>query len=223
MKKGIIYSFIAVIAAAILTACAAKIQTYDLSEEYTTSLHYKGTDAEDATEEEEPESDLVGIPARHYYGGDLKRGAIWWAGKGITLEKGDFFTINATNVGPDNTAFGATFPPIDLLAEEVAIKVSVRAEGSNGDIPTLYLQVDDANGYQANAKRPFHKIENSGEFKDYYFDMRDIYVQSTPKKHKVNGALINSLKFFVNPGQTGYTGKIFIKEIRVVPAKSIVN
>lgn len=214
MKKAGIYSLIAV-CIALLSACAPKIQTYDLSQEYATTLHYEGSGADNKAAAEEEKSDLVGVLARSFYGGDLKRGAIWWAGKDITLEKGDVFIFDAENVGPDSIPFGATFPPLDLIKEEVRIKISARALGST--TPVLYLQVDDADGYKANAKRPFQKIENSEEFKEYYFDLKDIFVQSVPKKHKVNGAMINSLKFFINPGQTGYTGQIFIKEIKVVP------
>jgi hypothetical protein len=222
MKKGSIYYLIAALIV-LMSACAGKLQTYDLSEEYATSLHYKGTDDEVVGSEpaEEEKSDLVGVPARNFYGGDLKRGAIWWVGKDISLEKGDVFIIDATNVGPDSIPFGGTFPPIDLIKEPLVLKVSARAQGKDGDMPVLYLQVDDAEGHQANGKRPFNKIENSEEFKDYYFDLRDIYVQSIPKKQKVNGAFINSIKFFINPGQTGYTGQIFIKEVKVVPAGSI--
>jgi hypothetical protein len=203
-----------------LFACTPHLQTYDLADEYAVSMHCEGKSGGNEAIEEEGES-LVGVPALAYYGGDLKRGAIWWAGKGIVLEKGDVFVITAFNVGPGNTPFGATFPPIDLIKEDVVLKVSARAEGKDGTVPVLYLQVDDANGYQANAKRPFNKIENSEEFTDYYFDLKDIYLQSDPKKHKVNGALINSLKFFINPGEAGYSGKIFIKEIRVISAKQV--
>ncbi|MBX9850930.1 MAG: hypothetical protein K2X86_04145 [Cytophagaceae bacterium] len=219
MKKFNIYFLIAG-TIALLSGCAASLQTYDLNTEYATSLHYEGSTGGGSEEEEDESGMLVGIPAKTFYGGDLKRGGIWWAGKGITLEKGDFFTITANSIGSDSIPFGATFPPIDLLVDEVVLKISARAEGKDGDMPVLYLQVADAGGYQANAKRPFQKIENSGEFKDYYFDLKDIYLQSAPKKHKVNGAMINSLKFFINPGQTPYTGKIFIKEIKVIPAAS---
>ncbi len=220
MKKATIYSLIAV-SIGIMFGCSGEFQTYDLSEEYATSLHYEGTDGQSKSEEEEEKSDLVGVPALTYYNGDLKRGAIWWAGEDISLEKGPVFIIEADNIGPKNTPFGATFPPIDLISKEVMIKVTARAESADSVMPVLYLQVDDASGYQANANRPFHKIHNSQEFKDYYFDVKDIYTQILPKKHKVNGAMINSLKFFINPGQTGFTGTIYIKEIKVVPAESM--
>jgi hypothetical protein len=221
MKKVYINLFLIGIYTLILS-CSGKLQTYDLNEEYATTIHYKGTDDEEKSEDEDVKTDLVGVPALSYYGGDLKRGAIWWAGKGIILEKGPVFLIEAINVGPDNTPFGATFPPLDLSKEGLMVKVTARAEADSAApaTPVLYMQVDDADGYQSNAKRPSNTIENSTEFKDYYFDLKDIFVQNEPKKHKVNAAMINSLKFFINPGQTAYSGKIYIKEIKIVPAKA---
>lgn len=234
MKKGKKYS-LAIMLFILLDGCAARLQTYDLNEEYATSLHIQpveSTGDASAVEEEEGEK-LVGVPARNFYGGDLKRGGIWWASKGVTLEKGEVFIFEFTQIGADSTPlgatnpaidlpsnpFGATFPPIDLIKEEVSLKISARAEGLDssltGAIPELHLQVDDATGVRADSKRPMNKIENSKEFKDYYFGLKDIYVQNEPKK-KVNGALINSIKFFVNPN--GYTGRIYIREIKVVPA-----
>ena len=218
MRKQYIYLFIAGLIV-FVSSCAVKVQSYDLANEYATSLHYEGASAEDdgdAAEEESSKSDLVGVPGISFYGGDLKRGAIWWTGKDITLEKGEVFVFEAENVGPDSIPFGATFPPLDLIKEEVMVKISARAEGE-GESPTLYLQVDDADGFMTNSKRPFNKIEKSEEFKDYYFSLKDVFLQATPKKHKVNGAMINSLKFFINPGQAAYTGLIYIQEIKVVP------
>ena len=120
--------------------------------------------------------------------------------------------------------FGATFPPLDLVKEAVFLKVSARAEGVNNIAPIIYLQFSDADGFKTNAKMPSNKIENSTEFRDYYFDLKDIYQQNEPEKHKVNGALINNLQFLVNPGEDpGYTGKIYIREIKIVPAASVVK
>ena len=226
MKKGIIYSLIAGVIA-LMSACGAKIQTYDFNEEYATTLHYSEMSGDKKAVVEEEKSDLVGVPALSFYGGDLKRGGIWWAGRDIYLEKGDEFVFEATNVGADSIPFGATFPPIDLVKVPSLLKISARSEGidsaslSTTPAPMLYVQVTDADGYQTNAMWPSFKIENSTEFKDYYYDLRGIYNQNTPKKHKVNGTMINSLKFFINPGQTPYTGKIIIKEIKVVPASAV--
>ncbi len=211
MKKGTIYL---IAFTTLIYSCAGSMQNYDLNEEYATSLHYEGsTEGGNKSQGEEKKSDLVGVPARNFYGGDLKRGAIWWAGKGIFMEKGEVFIFDAENIA-DSIPFGATFPPLDLVKEKVLIKISARAEGN--DAVTLYLQADDVDGIKANAKRPSQKIENSAEFKDYYFDVQDIYMQSNPKR-SVNGAMINSLKFFISSSTGAFTGKIFVREIKVVP------
>jgi hypothetical protein len=202
----------------IVISCSPSLQTYDLSQEYATSLHYQPPAEGENEKEEEVESDLAGVPARSFYGGDLKRGAIWWAGKNIYLEKGDVFTYTFENIGPDSTPYGATFPPIDLVTEPLQIKITARAENNEGKSPTMVLMVGDADGYLTNATPPTNTIENSSEFKEYFFDMRNIYMQNTPKKHKVNGKMINTIKVFINPGQAAYTGQIFIKEIKVVQA-----
>ncbi len=218
MKARNIFFLIGLIS--LLYGCAAKLQKYDLSEVYAPGLHYEGSEGSTKTAVvEEEKSDLAGVPFRNFYGGDLKRGGIWFGGKGITLEKGEIFTFDAENVGPDSIPFGATFQPIDLIKEEVKIKISARTAGGS---PTLYLQLNDAEGYNANAKWPSQKIEASEEFHDYYFDLKDMFMQSFPKKHKVNGAFINGIRFFINPGQAAFTGQLFIREIKIVavaPAK----
>jgi len=217
MKKRRIYSLIAGMIA-LLSGCTVQVQTYNLSDDIATSLHYEGSTSEDKLEDEGEQSNLVGVPVLGFYGGDLKRGGIWWAGKGISLEKGDEFIYDIENVGPDSIPFGATFPPIDLIKEAVMLKISARAEAADSiGSPTLYVQFEDAEGYKTNVKWPSNTIENSAEYKDYYFDLTAIYTQVTPKKHKVNGALVNSIKFFINPGQKAYTGLIYIKEIKIIP------
>jgi hypothetical protein len=225
MKKGI-YSFIAVFIV-LMSSCAPKLQSYDFSEEYATTLHYDEVTGDKPVVVVEEKSTMAGVPALNFYGGDLKRGGIWWAGKGISLEKGDVFIFDATDVGPDSIPFGATFPPLDLTTVEGMIKISARAGGKDSataptSAPVLYLELVDADGFKANAKKPFNKIENSEEFKDYYFDLKDVYMQSQPK-HSVNGAFISSIKFYINPGQEAYSGLIYIREIKVVPAKSVVK
>jgi hypothetical protein len=216
MKK--LSAYFLIVLSVVLYACGGKVQTMDLSKEYATTLHYDAMTegAVKADEGDDDKSDLVGVPAKNFYGGDLKRGGIWYGAKNVSLEKGDIFIFDAENAGPDSIPFGATFPPLDMNKEKVFIKINARSEGKPGEMPTLYLELDDATGYKADAKRPSQQIENSAEFKDYVFDLTDMYYQRAPK-HKVNPALINSIKFFINPGKNAYTGKIYIKEIRVLP------
>lgn len=219
MKKGNI-NILFIGCVSLLAACAPKIQTYDLNQDYATSLHIEGTEDKKETKGpvEEEKSDLVGVPFRNFYGGDLKRGGVWFGGKGIAIEKGDVFMFDVENAGPDSLAVGATFQPLDLAKEEVRIKISARATGNVS--PLLALELKDIDGFMTNAKWPSQKIEISEEFKDYYFDTKDIFVQNMPKKHKVNGSMINNLKFYVNPGQQpAFTGQIYVKEIKVIPVK----
>jgi hypothetical protein len=240
MKKGIIYSLITGFAVA-FTSCGVQLQTYDLSEEYAIGLHNQEEPVKKGVaikEDDEGKSALIGVPARSFYGGDLKRGGIWWASKGIYIERGDTFAVEVTHVGadslpagatnPSNNAathpFGATFPPVDMVKEPVMLKIIARAEGSDTSSAVLYLQLVDADGYKTNAKLPFNKIEKTAELKEYFFDIRDVYNQSQPEKHKVNGALINGLQFFVNPDQMpGFSGIIYISEIRIVPATPLAK
>lgn len=238
MKKGIIFSLITGFAFA-LTSCGVQLQTYDLSDEYAIGLHNQEEPVKKgAVKEEEAgeKSALIGVTARSFYGGDLKRGGIWWASKGIYIDRGDTFAIEVTPVEPDSAAlasntliqnkhpFGATFPPIDLIKEPVMLMISARAESKDTTSAMLYVQVVDADGFMTNTKLPFNKIENSTEFKEYFFDLRDIYTQTLPEKHKVNGALINTLQFFVNPNQTpGFDGIIYVSEIRIVPATPVTK
>jgi hypothetical protein len=236
MKNGIIYSLVTGCVVA-LTSCGVQLQSYDLSEEYAIGLHNQEEPVKKGEskkqEDESEKSALIGVTARSFYGGDLKRGGIWWASTGIYIERGDTFAIEVSHpevdtldAVPANPAsntnthpFGATFPPIDMIKEPVMLKVIARAESKDTVAAVLHVQLVDADGYKTNAKLPLNKIENSTEFKEYFFDLRDIYNQSQPEKHKVNGALINGIQFFINPGEMpGYNGMIYISEIRVVPA-----
>jgi hypothetical protein len=237
MKNEHIFSVIAgVVVLMLMAACSGKFQTYDLSEDYAVSLHYQPAEEGAAPEPDESES-LAGVPARSFYSGDLKRGAIWWGSKGVTLEKGEEFIFSVTHIGPDSTPFGATmpsidqqgtpfgatFPPLDMSKETLVLKLVARAQSENGVEPVLYMQVGDASGYQANAKRPSQKIANSEEFEEYYFELHDIYQQIEPKKYKVNGAMINSLKFFINLNEEKFAGEIIIREIKVLLEKETEN
>ncbi|MFN3406043.1 MAG: hypothetical protein ACK40G_18255 [Cytophagaceae bacterium] len=206
-----------------LVACSPQFHSYNLAKEYASSLHYEEGYSEEkgGGQEEDSNAGLAGMIAKNFYGGDLKRGGLWFGGADLFLEKGDVFEIEAENVGGDAAPFGATFPPMDFIIEDVVIKISARAQGKDGSEPELHLQMDDASGNQTNAQRPSVKIENSEEFKDYYFSLKGIWQQEVPKKAKVNGAMINGIKFFVNPGQDGFSGMIYIEAIQIVPASEI--
>lgn len=164
----------------------------------------------------------VGIPALKYNNGDLMEGPVWWtgsnAGEELSLVQKDGYVIKFKNVGPKYTPFGQGLPGLDF-SQNLAIKVNCVSEGE--ELPLLSLQLDDVNGYQTNAKRPTNRIANDGKFRDYYFPLKGSWVQSWPSAHNVDGAAINKIMFFVNPGGSAYNGTLKIKEIKVISADSI--
>ena len=171
---------------------------------------------------EEEEVLECGIPGTKFQGGDLMDGPVWWTGAGdLSLSnKGGIYEITANGIGPQYTPFGQTLPGLDMRGDEktgkLAVKITARSEGES--YPTLALQFDDFEGFQTNAKRPTKRIHKGDEFKDYYFMLNDdVWVQSWPADHAVNACLLSKIMLFINPGGPAYTGKLFIKEIKIIP------
>lgn len=172
-----------------------------------------------AQEEEVAE---CGIPGTRFQGGDLMDGPVWWTGAGdLSLaSKGGVYEITANGIGPKYTPFGQTLPGLDMRGDDktgkLAIKITARSQGEN--YPSLALQFDDFQGFQTNAKRPTKRIHIGDDFKDYYFMLNDdVWVQSWPSDHAVNACLLSKIMLFINPGGPAYTGKLFIKEIKIIP------
>jgi len=63
------------------------------------------------------------------------------------------------------------------------------------------------------------KIEESAEFKNYYYNYAGKYDQTYPDVQTVDPSGMRDVIFFVNPGGEPYTGKIFIDEIEVITEK----
>jgi hypothetical protein len=165
---------------------------------------------------------ISGKPVLSFNNGDLLANRNWWSLEGISVrQENEVVVVDFNNIGPTYTPFGADLPLLDFDKEDVVIKITARAEGLDGDVPLLSMQFDDSEGLQANAKRPEARIGNTEEFHDYYFDCSDMWLQMYPEKKEVNPAIINKVLFFVNPGNTGYTGKIYIKEFQALPIDSL--
>lgn len=163
-----------------------------------------------------------GIPGTKFQGGDLMDGPVWWTGAGdLSLaNKGGIYEITANGIGPKYTPFGQTLPGLDMRGDDktgkLCVKISARSEGE--DFPSIALQFDDFAGFQTNAKRPTKRIHKGDEFMDYYFMLNDdVWMQSWPADHAVNACLLSKIMLFINPGGPAYTGKVFIKEIKIIP------
>ena len=163
-----------------------------------------------------------GIPALNFQNGDLMAGNVWWTGSNpgeeITLEQKGGYIVKFRNVGPKYTPIGQTLPGLDF-SDNLAIKI--RAVAESDETPMLCLQLDDMAGFQTNAKRPCNRIGNDGKIRDYYFPLKGIFLQSWPSPHDVDPKAITKIMFFVNPGSSPFTGKIFFEQIKVVPIDSV--
>jgi hypothetical protein len=144
----------------------------------------------------------------------------WWvANDQLFISKvGDTLQINSKNVGPLYTPFGKQITPIDFTGSE-AIKIRARATGETA--PILRVDLKDVNGMVANAAAPQVKIVKNGPFQDYYFSFKDKWKQSYPDAQKVDPTLISEMMFFINPGMNGFTGTLYIDEIKVITADDI--
>lgn len=166
--------------------------------------------------------EITGKPILKHNKGDLLKDRFWWKGEGIDISQNkDEVVIDCKNTGPNYTPFGSDLPLLNFAKEPVVIKIKARADGIEGTVPLLTVQFDDAEGKQANGKRPEARIGNTKDYHDYYFDCSDIWLQTWPDKKDVNPSIINKLLFFINPGNSGYTGKLHIKEIVALPIDSL--
>jgi hypothetical protein len=138
----------------------------------------------------------------------------WWAGnEKVNLEKkGDVMNVVCNNAGPGYELFGRAFEEMDFNKAQV-VRVKARAEGGS---PLLRIDFKDKNGYVTNGSPVQNKIEESTEFKDYFYNYRGKYTQAWPDKQIVDPSGIKETLIFINPGGAGFTGTIFIDEIEVI-------
>lgn len=207
--------FIIIALTLLFGACASQFKPIDLNNSYMTSIH--------AGEEVQGNKIIAsGKPVLKHNTGNLLKDRSWWALPGIEIvpqKQGVAFDLS--NIGPKYTPFGADLPLLDFKQQPVVLKITARAESNDGSLPLVSLQFDDAEGIQANAKRPEARIGNTQEFMDYYFDCSNMWLQTWPEKKEVNATIINKWLFFINPGGSGYTGRIYIQAIQALPIDSL--
>lgn len=197
----------------IAAGCVSGLQTTSIDDQPMVSVH-----PEVSGEQEE----LKGIPVLDYNEGYFAKDANWWDGSKAKLNRTSEARIfECENIGPNYSSFGAELSLLDMIEDSVVVRITAKADGKDGDVPLLTLQFDDAQGYQANANRPAARIGNTEEYVNYYFPLTDNWIQNWPDNHSVNGAAVNKMLFFVNPGGSGFTGKIYIKEMRALPIDSM--
>lgn len=138
----------------------------------------------------------------------------WWAGnEKVNLEKlGDQMVVACNAAGPTYELFGRAFNEMDFNKAQI-VRIKARSEGGS---PLLRVDFKDKNGYVTNGSPVINKIQESTEFKDYFYNYRGKYTQSWPDKQTVDASGIKEVLMFINPGGEAFTGKIFIEEIEVI-------
>jgi hypothetical protein len=141
----------------------------------------------------------------------------WWAAnEKLNLEKkGDVMSIECTGVGPAYETFGRAINQMDFTKAQI-VRVKARAEGGT---PNLRMDYKDKNGHTTNEFPLIMKIDESSEFKNYYYNYAGKYSQTYPDVQTVDPTGMKDVIFFVNPGGEPFTGKIFIDEIEVITDK----
>lgn len=122
--------------------------------------------------------------------------------------------ISGSNIGVKWDEFTVKSVPFNLDSK-VVVKIKARVKGAMG--ATLRLDVFDDKKASSNGRPQSVKIDNSGEFKDYYVNMSTNYYQRAPKLEILNVQNIQGLKLYVNGGQVdGFTGDLEIAEIQPI-------
>jgi hypothetical protein len=138
----------------------------------------------------------------------------WWAGnEKVNLEKlGDQMVVACNGAGPTYELFGRAFDEMDFNKAQI-VRIKARSEGGS---PLLRVDFKDKNGYVTNGSPVINKIQESSDFKDYFYNYRGKYTQSWPEAQTVDPSGIKEVLMFINPGGEAFTGKIFIEEIEVI-------
>jgi hypothetical protein len=138
----------------------------------------------------------------------------WWSDKKMTLSKKDSaMIVTAYEVGPKYEVLGKSFKPMDFRNTGV---IRIRARAESASRPSVSLSVTDKKGHGTNFEPDTAVITNEDGYKDYYFNFNGKYKQVWPDTAKVNPREIVSLSLFINAGKESYTGKIYIKDVRVI-------
>jgi len=143
----------------------------------------------------------------------------WWASnEKINLEtKNEALIIDCQGAGPGYETFGRAIDELDFTKAQI-LRVKARAEGGGGE-PLLRIDFKDKNGHITNAVPLIMKIQESAEYKNYYYNYDGHYAQTYPDNQTVDPSGMKDILGFINPGGTPYVGKIYIEEMEVIDNK----
>jgi hypothetical protein len=183
-----------------MTSCVAHFQNPVINDQAQLAL------------QEMPEK---GIPVMKYHDGILEDfsydNSRWstWSDKLILLQEKGSLKVEAKQAGPDYSNLSFKFPTADF-SQATVIRIAAKAEGK--PMPVLKVVLKDVNGKEANALASSDTVKSS-EWKYYYFNFKNKWLQSWPKSDKVDSTAISEMLIFINSGGPEFSGTLYIDEV----------
>jgi len=141
----------------------------------------------------------------------------WWAAnEKIGIEKkGDAMLLDCQGAGTNYETFGRSIEEMDFTKAHI-VRVKARAEGGT---PNLRIDFKDKNGHTTNEFPAVNVIQETPDYKNYYYNYDGKYSQTYPDRQTVDPTGFKDVIGFINPGGPPFTGKIYIEEIEVIDDK----
>lgn len=142
----------------------------------------------------------------------------WWNSASYTLswEPDSSLKVVCSNAGPGYAAFGMKLP--QTMNAKMAYRAIIKARFEGQGYPELRMDLIDCNGSLSNGNLQSNWLEptKNKEFVEYLYIYKDDVFQAYPTRRELDKERITDLLLFVNPGKDGWSGIIYIDEIKFI-------
>lgn len=129
------------------------------------------------------------------------------------MKKDSAMVVNLSQVGADWEMLRLKFLPRDFTGYSTIV---LYAKATSKDTCNLRLDLADDQGRYTNYVPQVQKIIPSEEYREYKFVFGPNYIQNWPVRANVDKTKVSELRVNFNGGGPNYTGRIFIREIKVI-------
>nr|HPH16889.1 hypothetical protein [Bacteroidales bacterium] len=142
----------------------------------------------------------------------------WWnsAAYSLAWETDSSLKVVCSKAGANYEAFGMKLP--QTMNAKMAYRVIIKARFEGEGYPELRMDLIDCNGTLSNGNPQTNWLEptKKGEFVEYLYIYKDDVFQAYPTRRELDKERITDILLFVNPGKDGWSGTIYIDEIKFV-------
>lgn len=131
--------------------------------------------------------------------------------------KDEALLVDSRNAGEGWQSFGMGFSMTSVGTKPV---IELKAKVVGDQAAQLRVDLVDFSGNVTNGDAVEHTITNDGVYRTYTFDYQDKMFQGWPVATKVDSRFVNELMLFLNPGGPGFTGQLFIDEVKILDGKT---